>query len=181
MINRKIVYLLAILVIVAGLSLWNRGNVQNATTPETTAVKIETPTVSADEQPTISATPPSNGNKPAQPTQADPIEAVKAPETHDYREEAAKDPHSTPPSLLAFADQMADAMDEAKKDEQKGSALFSKLDTCVMGDGPSPARALCAENAKRLAKMYPSLKTSLDDLMKKMPEDVARLVEKPKN
>lgn len=183
MINRKIVYLLAILAVVIGLSLWDREHTKDIMPTETV---IHQPNSNSDAPPTpvksalpeaemttqSPTTSPSNGT--------DPIESLKIPELDALRAEVKKDPHSTPPILLKFAGQMADAMEEAKEDEQKGSALFRKLETCVENEGPAAARALCLENAQRLATLYPKLEGSFDDLKNRAPPNVSKLLENPK-
>lgn len=179
MINRKALYLIVILAIALGLYLWDQKPTD--VSPNISSTKIEAPKEETT-QPVAKPNPEVSSmisSRPAQPAENpnSPIEKLVFPQLTALREEVKKDPHSTPPVLLKFADQMATAMDEAKKGESEGTALFKKLQTCIAQDAPIAARGLCLENAKRLSKMYPSLEGPFSELMKSTPKNVIQLMD----
>ena len=108
---------------------------------------------------------------------SDPIE-IPSPES--MQAEVDQDPHSTPPSLLRFAESLAPQFDAALKDEPAAVHFFSKLKDCVMAPRTQATyaiRALCLKNAKRLTERYPTLRGNLEQLRGQVEERVLELAD----
>lgn len=102
-----------------------------------------------------------------------------SPSKGQYQFEALADPHSTPPSLLRFAAMMAREMKQAKADVTDALELMDKLCRCALATNEEilAVRATCAENARTLARRYPSeLSKDLDMLMVKLDKKVKTLL-----
>ena len=93
--------------------------------------------------------------------------------------EAKRDPHSTPPSLLAFASQLADRMDRAKASPEYARALFDELASCAEDKAAAQlptVRAICGVNAARLSEMHPDLTDAYKKLRAGLPESITDLM-----
>ena len=100
------------------------------------------------------------------------------PNLGDVREEAAQNPHGTPPSLLAFAAMMGERMETALASESDAERFFPELESCVDDSAGSQApqtRVVCLVNAGRLARRHPKLASRYDELSRKNPS-IAQLV-----
>lgn len=102
------------------------------------------------------------------------------PSLETLREEVLARPHDTPPSLLAFASQLAPRMEVALSSAEYAETFFSELESCARGDGtlPPSVLALCAINGSRLARKYPrELSHRYRSLYQTLPEHARSLVD----
>lgn len=102
------------------------------------------------------------------------------PALEAVRAEVARDPHGTPPTLLAFASRMADRMEVALASEAEATRFFGELDDCVQDQSPATGlpqtRLSCLANAGRLSRKYPgALSGKFGELEDKVPGLAATL------
>jgi hypothetical protein len=102
---------------------------------------------------------------------------IAPPEANVLRAEAEKNPHETPPSLLAFAHSVAVRETEAKKSPEQATAFFSDLSDCATGNNVPQAQALCLVTAAEVANTYPDiLKSRYEALADMTPPEARKLV-----
>lgn len=99
------------------------------------------------------------------------------PQVTQVREDTARDPHSTPQALLAFADELSVSMQGAFTDRDTRYAVSRQLIACardVQARGSAQAaRALCLYNLERLKERFPEeLSPSYQSLLAELPEDL---------
>lgn len=115
-----------------------------------------------------------------QPTQ-EPAAAGRAPATlhppslTEVRAEVERDPHSTPESIIRFAQGLAPAMETALASEPDARALQPKLARCARDSEVDSTAALCLVNSKRLADKYASLRQDYAKLASDVRPVVASL------
>jgi hypothetical protein len=99
------------------------------------------------------------------------------PPTSDaVREEAEKNPHETPPSLIAFAHEISRRETESRKSPESALSFFAELSDCVAGNNIAQAQALCLTTAHEVADVYPDLlKDRYNALMDSSPEEAKKL------
>jgi hypothetical protein len=99
------------------------------------------------------------------------------PNLKDVRKEIARDPHTTPPSLVTFAADLGGKMDEALTSETKASYFFGQLERCALsGKGSTRSvQALCLSDAQRVQDKYKSLKNDYDHLQSQAPAEVVKM------
>jgi len=99
------------------------------------------------------------------------------PQVNQIREEAGRDPHSTPQSLLAFAEELSVSMQGAFSNRETRFDVSRQLIACAR-DGQAKgsaqaARALCLYNLERLKERFPEeLAASYHSLLAELPEDL---------
>jgi hypothetical protein len=99
------------------------------------------------------------------------------PQVLQIREEIARNPHGTPQTLLAFADELAKSMQGAFNDRETRFEVSRQLISCAR-DGQAKgsakaARALCLSNLERLKERFPEeLTASYQSLLAELPEDL---------
>jgi hypothetical protein len=106
--------------------------------------------------------------------------AAAKPDPETVRKEVAENPHQTPRSYLVFASEMAARMSEAKKSEEKATAVFSELEDCLRDSKLQKLKAvqaLCLSNAGTLSNRYPALKPRHEQLVKSADPDVVKINE----
>ncbi len=82
-----------------------------------------------------------------------------APRLETYRAEAAQDPHGTPPSLLRFAERVAERQVQAMEDPFLRRPFFDELGRCARDSGnslPPSVRAFCLARMETFAAKFPS-------------------------
>lgn len=93
--------------------------------------------------------------------------------------EVKSDVHATPPSLLAFADRLANLMENAFVSKQAAQAAFVELSECAKSQNKELSRtiqSLCLANAERLSKKYPSqFANSFTNLVNELSPDLLTL------
>jgi hypothetical protein len=103
-----------------------------------------------------------------------------APAEEVLREEVKKDPHHTPPSVLSFAIELGQKMDNATESSEKATKLFNELSDCVNSEAfrsrPS-IRAICLSNAGRLSRRVPALEDHFQELMRNTDRKIIDLVQ----
>lgn len=99
------------------------------------------------------------------------------PQVKEIREEVERNPHATPQTLLAFAEEIAASMDGAFANKETRFEVSRQLIACAR-DGQSKgaakaARALCLSNLERLKERFPEeLTASYQSLLAELPEDL---------
>ncbi len=101
----------------------------------------------------------------------------KIPSIAHVRDEVAKDPHSTPASLLSFAADLAPKMEAGMKDEKSAQHFIEELKDCALGNGAESARALCLSDAQMLSKKFPSLQPQFENILDHADPRVSRLAD----
>lgn len=132
---------------------------------------------------TPESTPPGVVTVPLPTIQAEELRALRsaAPKHRTVWEEAEQDPHTTPPSLLKFAREMAPLMERALANPKDAELLTNELEQCMLNDTlAQSARALCLSNAERLAAKHPGLKNQAEAMKRKASPEIARLVDASK-
>lgn len=102
------------------------------------------------------------------------------PSISQIRAEAEKDPHTTPPSILAFATSLAPRMQLALESENNARAFLDELRTCIFSPSSSTAltiRAICLSNAKVLSEKFQSLEHEVTSILDKADPNVLKLIE----
>ncbi|HTL12310.1 MAG TPA: hypothetical protein VL588_07470 [Bdellovibrionota bacterium] len=169
-----------ILIVAAGLWIWWGRQAQNHPAPEsgsaeraaparsdTTGVGEATPLGAQPGEPPLAGGPPMDDDDEPPTEEADdgtPNEAMpkftgrlEAPPVQNLRDEVAKDPHGTPPSLLRYAAQMADRMEAAFQSPEEADRLYPELEDCVKDPGGTVTQTVkltCYVNALRLSRRY---------------------------
>lgn len=83
---------------------------------------------------------------------------VRPPEKEAVLTEVKQDPHTTPPSLIAFAANLGKRMTGALKSEATATQLFDELERCLSASTTLPsAQAMCLHDAQRLGARFSSL------------------------
>jgi hypothetical protein len=108
--------------------------------------------------------------------------ATLAPRVEDLRDQAEADPHGTPPALMEFADEVGREMEGAFDSPEKARSAARMLEGCALPGPETPipqsARALCAENLRRLAERYPAeLSADWERVRAQLPARVLQLLE----
>jgi cell division protein FtsN len=99
------------------------------------------------------------------------------PQVAQIRDEVTQNPHVTPQTLLAFAEQVASSMEGAFASKETRFEVSRQLIACAR-DGQSKgsaraARALCLSNLERLKERFPEeLTASYQSLLAELPEDL---------
>lgn len=125
-----------------------------------------------------------NGNTPQNPREAT-VRPLKTPspslenppQTTQVREDAARDPHSTPQALLAFAETLSVSLQGAFADRETRYTVSRQLIACARDSqsrgSAQAARALCLYNLERLKERFPEeLSPSYQSLLAELPEDL---------
>lgn len=99
------------------------------------------------------------------------------PQTKQVREEASRDPHGTPQTLLAFAETLSASMQGAFADQETRYTVSRQLIACARDSqargSAQAARALCLYNLERLKERFPDeLSPSYQSLLAELPEDL---------
>jgi len=165
-----------ILIVAAGVWIWWGRQAQNhpatesssTAQPQTAPARLDTTGV-GEATPLAPGGPPMDDDGDEQPPteEADdgtPNEAMpkftgrlEAPPVQNLRDEVAKDPHGTPPSLLRYAAQIADRMEAAFQSPQEADRLYPELEDCVKDPGGTVTQTVkltCYVNALRLSRRY---------------------------
>lgn len=97
------------------------------------------------------------------------------------RDEIQKDPHSTPPSLLEFANDLTPRLKRALRSEQDASRFFGELRECAESDQsravPLTVQAICLSNALVLTDRYPNLRGEYTHLLAHVDQEVIHLIQ----
>ncbi len=107
-----------------------------------------------------------------------------APRVEQIRDQVALDPHGTPSGLMEFADEVGREMEEGFQSPEKAKELARMLEGCALPELEMPisqsARALCAENLRRLAERFPAeLRADWERVRSALPARVLEILEKP--
>ncbi|MEN9809141.1 MAG: hypothetical protein RLZZ488_708 [Pseudomonadota bacterium] len=99
------------------------------------------------------------------------------PQTIQIRENVARDPHSTPQALLAFAETLSVSLQGAFADKETRYTVSRQLIACARDSqtrgSAQAARALCLYNLERLAERFPDeLSPSYQSLLAELPDDL---------
>lgn len=98
------------------------------------------------------------------------------PPIHNLREEVENDPHSPPPSLLAFAYDLAPIFGEAMENESAAKSLSKQLTECALSnDSMITVRALCTRKLVQLSHKYGFLRKPVDVVLTQVDREVLRL------
>lgn len=99
------------------------------------------------------------------------------PQGKQARENVAADSHSTPQTLLEFAENLAQSMQGAFADQETRYTVSRQLIACARDaearGSAQAARALCLANLERLKNRFPEeLSPSYQSLMAELPDDL---------
>jgi hypothetical protein len=103
----------------------------------------------------------------------------ETPSLEKMREEAAKDPHGTPRSVLAFSSRVGGKV-RAAQSSREGEILFRDLQSCVQHPQDELAHsihAICLLNARKLSEKFPELRGNYDDLARQTNPRVLKLIQ----
>ncbi|MEN9529023.1 MAG: hypothetical protein RI932_896 [Pseudomonadota bacterium] len=99
------------------------------------------------------------------------------PPAKQVREEAAQDSHTTPQSLIAFAEDLAESLQTAYTNSEARYNVSRQLIACAKDSqakgAAQAARALCLTNLERLKEKFPEeLSPGFQSLIAELPEDL---------
>jgi hypothetical protein len=174
--------LLILAVIGGGLWLWlGRNKEPDAPLPTVSREALPADHPSEPEpsapKPTPVAPPPA-----AAPANPRPVEHVlpPLPELEQIRREVGEDPHGTPPSLVAFATEVADRMEAAKGDREAEFKLLHELLACSVPNEQTrtaaSVQAFCFSTAREISEEFPELKAELDTTESRMDREALNLL-----
>ena len=115
-------------------------------------------------------------------TQASPPQktiAEMAPKKEELREQVAENPHQAPSSLLTFAAELGDRLDQAVANPSQTRPFFKELSDCVQGAGAGSStsvQAVCLATARRMSESVPEFKPDYDRLLGSTPESIVKLI-----
>ena len=105
---------------------------------------------------------------------------TRPPLLSTLREEIKLNPHTTPQSLVEYAQQIGKRMENAMTSSYNASLLFEELTECVESQdyqGSPSLQAFCISSAERLAQAHPEdLMMKYKEMLEKVPEDSAALM-----
>lgn len=103
------------------------------------------------------------------------------PETQDVKAEAGKNPHSTPRSLIKFAEELGPMMEKALNNSVDADLMMKEFFDCVADESIAvTARALCVSNAEKIAQNFPAMKGKANDIESMASPEVTKLQAKKK-
>lgn len=103
----------------------------------------------------------------------------RAPTEEELRHEAREDAHSTPPSLIGFADELGELLTRAGGSVPKLRPIVKELHHCVLDDSMTVLlRTLCYTRARELTRTYPDLTSDFPLKLSEAPEEVRELLRK---
>lgn len=159
-------------------------NLDQLPTPQPTAGTTGAAAPGASPSPTPGATP--HGAARSQSIDESPLGPPPAlrpvreatPRLVKLREEAARNPHGTPPSLLMFSDEVGERVAQVRN-EREATALFRELEEClVKPEDPSShsVQGICLINARDLSRKFEGLRAAYTSLEKKSNPDVVKSI-----
>ncbi|MCM2321677.1 MAG: hypothetical protein NDJ90_00265 [Oligoflexia bacterium] len=93
---------------------------------------------------------------------------LRSPSLGTIREETARDPHVTPPTLLSFGAELGARLTVAAQSEAKGLEFLDQLQECVTTNAEArtapAAQAMCLIHGKWLTQRQPGLKGKFEEL-----------------
>lgn len=88
----------------------------------------------------------------------------------ELRQEVARNPHQTPPSLLRFGADVGKRLSQAKKSETEASRFLTELSECGTSElgaqMPVQVQAMCLITASQLGKVWPTLHSRVEEILK---------------
>lgn len=101
-----------------------------------------------------------------------------APDLETVREEVSQNPHSTPQSLVRFAEKLGPLMERALQEVTFAEKLAEEFQLCAWDESiPTSARALCLSDAENLANVHLSLREKTNEIRRGASQEVIRLVD----
>lgn len=141
----------------------------------------ESPRAISTSAPVTEPEPAANSASGAPSAEAKTFPPLKTPTIQEFRNEVARDPETTPPSLLRFAAVLGPRMEAALKSEDAAKALEPELEDCALarnGHGAiASVQATCLSDARKLGRAYPdSLGERAANLTSQADPSVTRLL-----
>lgn len=108
-------------------------------------------------------------------TNTDADTPFQAPRLETYRNEARLFPHSTPPSLIAFAASFEKrfSASASSSNPSERDAFFAEAATCVRGENPAlpfAVRSFCLLRLKAFVERVPSHTRDFENLLATLPD-----------
>ena len=160
----------ALLIVVAAVFIFGR--------PRPTAKTLEPEPMLSPEGVPVPFPSPSVSPKVAPSKSADLPLVETMPSVESMRSEVEANPHRTPPSLLAFAAQLAPRFDEALKSPVAAEKFFGELKDCVQAlpsTNTRSVRALCLMNVRRIGEKLPAFHARVNEFLEKADPEIVRL------
>ena len=132
------------------------------------------------------STPQENPSKSTQTTQTStfPAPLAESPVSHlplsaTLRAEVAKDPHSTPASLLRFGVDLGEQMQLARQSKTEAVRLMKELKTCALPEdllnSPIQVRALCLVSVRKLEPIWTELREEGESIVEAADQEAIAL------
>ena len=103
------------------------------------------------------------------------------PDKPSVKSEVGENPHSTPRSLIKFAEKMGPLVEKSLQDSAAATLFIDELNDCALNESvPQSARALCLSNAEKLSGMNPQIKEKVEKMREQVPQEVINFVENKK-
>lgn len=98
------------------------------------------------------------------------------PDKMEVKEEAAESPHTTPRSLIVFAETLGPLIEKGLNNVVDAKLLSEDLQDCVLSEAISiPARTLCLSSMEKLVEVHPELKGKMEIIRNGAPRKVIKL------
>ena len=106
---------------------------------------------------------------------------LSLPDKVSVKSEVGENPHSTPKSLIKFAEKMGPLVEKSLQDSAAATLFIDELNDCALNESvPQSARALCLSNADKLSGMNPQTKEKVEKMREQVPQEVINFVENKK-
>jgi hypothetical protein len=103
------------------------------------------------------------------------------PDKVSVKSEVGENPHSTPKSLIKFAEKMGPLVEKSLQDSAAATLFIDELNDCALNESvPQSARALCLSNAEKLVGMNPQIKEKVEKIREQVPQEVINFVDNKK-
>jgi hypothetical protein len=105
--------------------------------------------------------------------------SLVGPSLETVRTQVVENPHSTPVSLLEFAESVGSRMRNAFESEEVADSLFQDLKECGLAKDANQltsVRAICLSNAKALVQRYPKFTSQMQEIVDQIDETVLMLI-----
>jgi hypothetical protein len=103
------------------------------------------------------------------------------PDKISVKSEVGENPHSTPKSLIKFAEKMGPLVEKSLQDSAAATLFIDELNDCALNESvPQSARALCLSNAEKLVGMNPQIKEKVEKIREQVPQEVINFVDNKK-
>ncbi len=160
---------------------WSGSRAQSPVTSEESTLVSEEPANPDQEALPPEPTTPKDAMPPTNPAAKSLTNVLpQMPDLERIRQEVREDPHGTPPSLVQFATEVSDRLEEIHGDRQAESEFLRELLACSLPENPnsrpSSLQAFCFSTAKEMAEEIPELQGEVDAAESQLDPETMKLI-----